>query len=104
MATKRHLLLTKISAKEIRHQLGEVINQVAYGNKPYVITRRDKPLVVMLGIEEYEDIIDAMDTMAEQLDPEFQKSLAKGMRDFRAGRGTVLSTKEGIRKFFSSLG
>ena len=92
-----------ISAKEIRSQLGEIINRVSYGYQPYVITRRDKPAVVMLSIDEYEDLLDAVDTLAEQRDRKFQDSLELAKEDFQAHRGIELSSKEEIKEFFENL-
>lgn len=100
---ERHPAPKVISAKDIRSRLGEVINQVAYGRQPYLITRHDKPAVIMLSVEDYEDLLDAVDTMLEQMDPEFQKSLNQGMTAFQAGRGATLGTVEEIKQFVSRL-
>lgn len=46
-------------------------------------------------MEDYEDLLDQLETMAEQLDPEFRKSLKQSMQEYRTGR---VGTVEDIRK------
>jgi len=82
---------TTITAKSIRSCFGEILNKVHYSHQPYIVTRQNKPLVVMLGLEEYEDMLDLLDTMAEQLDPKFQKSLLKGRKEIEQGKGGSLA-------------
>jgi len=43
----------------------------------------------------HQDLLDQLDTMAEQIDPEFQKSLRQSMEEYR--RGDV-GTMEDIRR------
>lgn len=82
---------TTITSKSIRSCFGEIINKVYYSHQPYIITRQNKPLVVMLGLEEYEDLLDMLDTMAEQLDSKFQKSLLKSRKEIEQGKGGSLA-------------
>ena len=58
-------------------------------------TKRSVTSAVILGIDAYEDLLDQRDTMAEQIDPEFQKSLQQSMEEYR--RGDV-GTMEDIRR------
>jgi DNA anti-recombination protein RmuC len=53
------------------------------------------PWAVILGIDAYEDLLDQLDTMAEQIDPDFQRSLQQSMEENR--RGDV-GTMEDIRR------
>jgi len=58
-------------------------------------TKRSATSAAILGIDAYEDLLDQLDTMAEQIDPEFQKSLPQSMEEYR--RGDV-GTMEDIRR------
>jgi PHD/YefM family antitoxin component YafN of YafNO toxin-antitoxin module len=50
-----------------------------------VITRNGNPEVVIIGAEDYEDMVDLMDTMAEELNPKFRKTLKKARREYERG-------------------
>ncbi len=58
-------------------------------------TKRSVTSAEILGIDASEDLLDQLDTMAEQIDPEFQKSLGQSMEEYI--RGDV-GTMEGIRR------
>jgi len=58
-------------------------------------TKRSVTSAEILGIDASEDLLDQLDTMAEQIDPEFQKSLQQSMEEYR--RGDV-GTMEDIRR------
>ena len=88
-----------INAKKFRHQLDEIINKVSYGHQPMVITRNGDPEVVLMGAEEYEDMIDLMDTMAEELSPKFRKALQKARQEYERGE---VGTAEDIKKILHS--
>jgi prevent-host-death family protein len=84
-----------VNAKKVRYQLGEIINKVSYGHQPMVITRNGNPEVVLIGAEDYEDMIDLMDTMAEELSPKFRKALKKARQEYERGE---VGTAEDIKK------
>jgi prevent-host-death family protein len=88
-----------IAAKKVRYQLGEIINKVSYGHQPMVITRNGNPEVVLIGADDYEDMIDLMDTMSEELNPKFRKSLKKAREEYERGE---VGTAEDIKKILHS--
>lgn len=44
--------MTKMSTVEARENFSELINQAAYGKKRIVLTRRGKPLVAVISMED----------------------------------------------------
>lgn len=88
-----------IPAKEVRYQLSEIMNKVSYRHQPMVITRNGNPEVILIGTEDYEDMIDLMDTMAEELSPKFQKALKKARQEYKRGE---IGTAEDIKKILHS--
>ena len=89
-----------IQSKEVRRRLGDMLDNVGFAHKSYLITRQKKPTGVLMGYEEYEALVEMLDTMAEQLDPEFQASLIEGRKEIEAGRGIPLDDLK--EKLFSS--
>ena len=48
--------MSKMSTVEARENFSELINQAAYGNKRIVLTRRGKPLVAVISINDLDQL------------------------------------------------
>jgi prevent-host-death family protein len=62
--TTRDGAVEALEITEVRHNLAEVINQVAYGKERVLITRHGKQLVALVPVEDYqllEDLEDRID-------------------------------------------
>ncbi|MCI0415834.1 type II toxin-antitoxin system Phd/YefM family antitoxin [bacterium] len=68
-----------IPAAIARTQLGSLLRQITEQKKRFVITKGGKPTAVLLGIEDFDDIL-------EELDPEFQRSLNVARREYSSGK------------------
>ena len=79
---KRSMTIT-VPAYIARTQLGSLLKQAAKRKARFVITRSGKPTAVLLGIGDFDD-------MLEELDPEFQKSLKVAAKEYRAGKAVSL--------------
>ncbi len=67
-----------IPANRVRVRLGSLLQRVAKNRSRFLITKSGKPAAVLLGITDFDD-------MLEELDPEFQASLKIACREYRAG-------------------
>jgi prevent-host-death family protein len=65
---------TKVSTAEARKKFSDIVNQVAYGKEPVVLTRRGQGIAALVSMEELEllqqiedfiDIEDARKALAE---------------------------------------
>ena len=81
-----------IPAAIARTQFGSLLKQIARRKGRFVITKSGKPAAVLLGIEDFDDII-------EELDPVFQKSLIAAFKEYRAGKAITL--KDYIKEHFA---
>ncbi len=79
----RRTMTITVPAYIARTQLGSLLKQVASRKARFVVTRSGKPTAVLLGIADFDD-------MLEELDPEFQKSLKVAAREYRAGKAVTL--------------
>lgn len=67
--------MDKVTTAEARKNLAEIVNQVAYGKEPVVLTRRGKELVALVSIEDLmliqklEDQIDIHDAWKAKEEP-----------------------------------
>ena len=72
-----------IPAAIARTQLGSLLKQISQGRSRFVITKGGKPAAVLLGIEDFDDIV-------EEMDPAFQKSLKVASKEHDAGKSVTL--------------
>ncbi len=76
-----------ISIRELRPRLAEVVDDIHDKFGRYVITRRGKPEVVMMSVEDYESILE---TMEIESDKGLMKRLKKADQDLKKGKGVSL--------------
>ncbi len=79
----RRAISATVPAYVARTQLGSLLKQVANRKARFVVTRSGKATAVLLGIADFDD-------MLEELDPEFQKSLKIAATEYRAGKAVSL--------------
>ncbi len=80
---KKATMPVTIPAAIARTQLGSLLKQIAHQKARFVITKGGKPTAVLLGIEDFDDIV-------EELDPAFQKSLKVAAKEYKAGKAITL--------------
>lgn len=80
----RSVTSSTVSAHVARNQLGSLLREVGRKKIRFIITKGGKPTAVLLGIEDFDD-------MLEELDPEFQGSLKAAAKEYRAGKSVTLA-------------
>ena len=76
-------MVTTVSLKELRPGLPKVIQRIDRKLDRYVVTRRGKPVVVMLSVDDYDALMETLDILA---DPQAMAGLRAGERDVRQGK------------------
>ena len=79
-----------ISATEASNNFGSMIDEAARGRSFFVVTRMGKARAVVLGMEQYRDLLEELEINGEENDPEFQAALAEAKKDFELGRSLSL--------------
>ena len=51
------MTVAHIQASEIRNRIGEILARVRYGREHVVVERRGQPVAAIIGIEEYDDLL-----------------------------------------------
>ena len=72
-----------ISIKDLRPSLPKVMEQVESRMERYVITKRGKPIGVLLSVQDYEGLIETIDVMSDEA---LVRRLKKAEADVKAGR------------------
>ena len=76
-------MITTMSLKELRPELPKVIAKIDGKLDRYIVTKRGKPVIVMLSVEDYESLMETLDILA---DSKAMTDLRKGEDDIRKGR------------------
>ena len=76
-------MVNTLSLKELRPELPKVIERIDGKLDRYIVTKRGKPVVVMLSIDDYESLMETLDILA---DPEAMAGLREGEKDIKKGR------------------
>ncbi len=61
-------MATSVTSEEVRLSLGELINRVHYRNERVKITRRGKPVVALVSIEDLEFLEKVLDALEDEID------------------------------------
>lgn len=67
-----------------------MIEEAAGGRSYFVVTRMGKARAVVLGLEQYRDLLEDLEIKQEESDPDFQAALAEANKDFELGRSLSL--------------
>lgn len=51
------MTVAHIQASEVRNRIGEILARVRYGREHVVVERRGRPVAAIIGIEEYDDLL-----------------------------------------------
>lgn len=82
-----------ITAYTLKTQLGRILRALQ-DKERFVVLRRNIPVGILLSVQDfveqhpdqYEDVEDFLDTLLEESDAEFQRSLKQGARQIKRGR------------------
>jgi prevent-host-death family protein len=80
-------MVNTISVRELRPKLSQVIDNIHKRFDRYVITRRGKPEVVMMSIDDYEGLLE---TLEIESDPELMADIRQAEEDMKNGKGKSL--------------
>lgn len=72
-----------ISLKDLRPQLPKVVDRIDGKLDRFVITKRGKPVAVMLSIDDYESLMETLDILS---DPKAMAGIRRGLADLRQGK------------------
>jgi prevent-host-death family protein len=81
-------MVNTITLKELRPGLPQVIERIDARFDRYIVTRRGKPVCVMLGVDDYESMLETMDILA---DPALVKRIKKAEKNLAEGKTISLA-------------
>ena len=82
------LVTTKvISAFKARQNFGQLLEEARHHGHRFLVKRAGKPMVVVMGIEEWENIVE---TLSELEDPSYLASIKEARREIELGKTLTL--------------
>jgi prevent-host-death family protein len=75
-----------ISATEASNRFGTMIDEASRGRSLFVVTRMGRPQAVVLGMDQYRELIERLETVDELKDKEYLASIAEAREDIKVGR------------------
>lgn len=76
-----------VPVKELRAELSELLDQVADRREHVIVTRRGRPVAVIVPIDEYEGLEETAEILS---DPAAVRDIQRGLADLKAGRTVPL--------------
>lgn len=67
-ASEEHTEPVSVTSEELRLGLGDLINRVKYGNERVRVTRRGKPVMALVSVEDLELLEQVLDAIEEEID------------------------------------
>ena len=80
-------MIKVISMRDLRPNISRVVKDIHSKFDRYVVSRRGRPEVVMMSVEDYESLLE---TIEIQSDKELLKSLKKAEKEIAQGKGKTL--------------
>ena len=81
-------MVNTITLKELRPELPKVIERIDTRFDRYIVTRRGKPVCIMMGVDDYESLLETMDILG---DPALVKRIKKAEQNFAEGKTVSLA-------------
>ena len=76
-------MVATLTLKELRPQLPKVIERIDARFDRFVITKRGRPVAVMMSVDDYESMLETLDILT---DPKAMRGIQEGREDVRKGR------------------
>ncbi|HLB28866.1 MAG TPA: type II toxin-antitoxin system Phd/YefM family antitoxin [Dehalococcoidia bacterium] len=83
MANQQEIVTKVVSAYKARQNFGRLLEEARFKNTRFLIQRSGRPMAMLLGIEEWENILE---TLAELADPEYLASIQEARREIELGQ------------------
>ena len=85
----------EITAINLRHKLGEILDTVANKRERFLIKRSGIPAAILLSVPDYEALQDLIETWYEEQDRTFQQSLVDARQEIDSGK---VATVDDLRR------
>jgi prevent-host-death family protein len=96
----------KISATDASNRFGTMIDEASRGRSLFVVTRMGRPQAVVIGVDQYRELLEELETAQEFYDKEYMAGIVEAREDIKLGRTLTLEELDqeiGLTEEISSL-
>ena len=79
-----------ISATEASNHFGAMVDEAARGRSLFFVTRMGRPQAVVIGVDQYRELLEEIETARELHDKEYMAGIAEARKDIELGRTLTL--------------
>ncbi len=79
-----------ISATEASNHFGAMMDEAARGRSLFIVTRMGRPQAVVIGVDQYRELMEKIETAQELHDKEYLAGIAEARKDIELGRTLTL--------------
>ena len=79
-----------ISATEASNRFGTMMEEAARGRSLFIVTRMGRPQAVVIGVNQYRELLEEIETAKELHDSEYMAGIVEARADFKLGRTLTL--------------
>ena len=79
-----------ISATKASNNFGQMIDEAARGRSLFIVTRMGHPRAVVIGVDQYRELLEELETVQELSDDKYLAEVAEAREDIRLGRTLTL--------------
>lgn len=80
-------MVRTIGVRSLRPRLSRAVDEVSEHLDRYVITKRGKPVAVLMGVDDYEGLLETLEIMS---DKSLMKRIRRAERELKKGKGRSL--------------
>jgi len=80
-----------VTLKELRPRLPKIVDEIDSRMDRFIVTKRGKPLVLMMSIDDYESLLETLSVLS---DPALVKRIKAAEKDVKKGRVKALDKLE----------
>ncbi len=80
-----------ITVKELRAKLPKIMEKISYKTGHFIITKRGRPVSVLMSIKEFEGIIETIEIMSDE---KAMKTIRLAQKELRHGKGIEMAKLE----------
>lgn len=74
-----------ITATDASNHFGQMLEEASQGQSLFLVTRMGKPRAIMLGVEQYRELMELLETVEELHDSGFVAAVAEAREEIRLG-------------------
>ncbi len=76
-------MVNTVTLKELRPQLPKIVSRVDTRGDRYVVTKRGKPAIMMMSIDDYDSLMETLDIVS---DKQAMKRIKQAKQEIAAGK------------------